>query len=185
MKEFTCRADIVLATKVFFPVHDGPGVSGLSRKAIMEQIDAPLTRLGTDYIDLYQIHRFDPETPVEETMEALHDLVSVGKVRYLGATSSSARPDLGARTTVACLVTHPRTDHRITDRLGSASFGVRANWNAVIQPSFGRGSHLKIASHRRPSRTGIAKAEGPPSPRKHVGATTPRKSRAGFSSPAH
>ena len=65
LKELTRRDDIVVATKVFFPVHDGPGGSGLSRKAITEQIDASLTRLGTDYIDLYQIHRFDPQTPVE------------------------------------------------------------------------------------------------------------------------
>ena len=76
-----------LATKVYFPMHDGPGGSGLSRKAIMEQIDASLTRLGTDYIDLYQIHRFDPDTPVEETMEALHDVVKAGKARYLGAST--------------------------------------------------------------------------------------------------
>jgi 1-deoxyxylulose-5-phosphate synthase len=75
---------------VFFPVHDGPGGSGLSRKAIMEQIDASLTRLGTDYVDLYQIHRFDPETPVEETMEALHVVVKAGKARYLGASSMRA-----------------------------------------------------------------------------------------------
>jgi aryl-alcohol dehydrogenase-like predicted oxidoreductase len=68
-------------------MHDGPGGSGLSRKALMEQIDASLTRLGTDYVDLYQIHRFDPDTPVEETMEALHDVVKAGKVRYLGASS--------------------------------------------------------------------------------------------------
>ena len=81
------REDIVLATKVHFKMHDGPGGSGLSRKAIMEQIDASLTRLGTDYVDLYQIHRFDPATPVEETMEALHDVVKAGKARYLGASS--------------------------------------------------------------------------------------------------
>ena len=86
LKEFTRRDDIVVATKVFFPIHDGPGGSGLSRKAIMEQIDASLTRLGTDYVDLYQIHRFDPDTPVEETMEALHDVVKAGKARYLGAS---------------------------------------------------------------------------------------------------
>ena len=68
-------------------MHDGPGGSGLSRKAIMEQIDASLRRLNVDYVDLYQIHRFDPTTPVEETMEALHDVVKAGKARYLGASS--------------------------------------------------------------------------------------------------
>jgi 1-deoxyxylulose-5-phosphate synthase len=87
IREYTRREDVVLATKVFFGMHDGPGGSGLSRKAIMEQIDASLTRLGTEYVDLYQIHRFDPHTPVEETMEALHDVVKAGKARYLGASS--------------------------------------------------------------------------------------------------
>jgi len=85
--EYTRREDVVLATKVYFGMHEGPGGSGLSRKAIMEQIDASLTRLGTDHVDLYQIHRFDPTTPVEETMEALHDVVKAGKARYLGASS--------------------------------------------------------------------------------------------------
>jgi aryl-alcohol dehydrogenase-like predicted oxidoreductase len=87
IRKYTDRESVVLATKVFFPVSDGPGGSGLSRKAILEQIDASLARLGTDYVDLYQIHRFDPEVPVEETMEALHDVVRAGKVRYLGASS--------------------------------------------------------------------------------------------------
>ncbi len=87
IRKYTRREDVVLATKVFFKMHDGPGGSGLSRKAIMEQIDASLRRLGTDYVDLYQIHRYDPETPVEETMEALHDVVKAGKARYLGASS--------------------------------------------------------------------------------------------------
>jgi aryl-alcohol dehydrogenase-like predicted oxidoreductase len=87
IRRYSRREDIVLATKVFGKMHDGPGGSGLSRKAILEQIDASLTRLGTDYIDLYQIHRFDPEAPVAETMEALHDVVRAGKVRYLGASS--------------------------------------------------------------------------------------------------
>jgi aryl-alcohol dehydrogenase-like predicted oxidoreductase len=68
-------------------MHDGPGGSGLSRRAILEQVDASLRRLGTDYIDVYYIHRYDPETPVEETMAALHTLVQAGKVRYLGASS--------------------------------------------------------------------------------------------------
>ncbi|MBT0769522.1 aldo/keto reductase [Kineosporia sp. J2-2] len=87
LKKYARREDIVLATKVYFPVHDGPGGSGLSRKAILEQIDVSLSRLGVDYVDLYQIHRFDPNTPAEETMEALHDVVRAGKVRYLGASS--------------------------------------------------------------------------------------------------
>jgi aryl-alcohol dehydrogenase-like predicted oxidoreductase len=84
------REDIVLATKVWGKMHEGPGGQGLSRKAIMEQVDASLRRLGADYIDLYQIHRFDPGTPAEETMEALHDIVKAGKVRYLGASSMYA-----------------------------------------------------------------------------------------------
>ncbi|WP_423184700.1 aldo/keto reductase [Arthrobacter sp. NyZ413] len=87
IKKYTGREDVVLATKVNFKMHEGPGGSGLSRKAIMEQIDASLGRLGTDYVDLYQIHRFDPEVPVEETMEALHDVVKSGKARYIGASS--------------------------------------------------------------------------------------------------
>jgi 1-deoxyxylulose-5-phosphate synthase len=90
IRRYSRREDIVLATKVFGRMHDGPGGSGLSRKAILEQIDASLTRLGTDYVDLYQIHRFDPETPVAETMEALHDVVKAGKARYLGASSMYA-----------------------------------------------------------------------------------------------
>ena len=90
LRKYTRREDIVLATKVFFTMDDTPGGSGLSRKAIMTQIDASLSRLGTDYVDLYQIHRFDPETPVEETMEALHDVVKAGKARYLGASSMHA-----------------------------------------------------------------------------------------------
>ncbi len=90
IKRYSRREDIVLATKVFGKMHDGPGGQGLSRKAILEQVDASLTRLDTDYIDLYQIHRFDPDTPVEETMAALHDIVKAGKVRYLGASSMYA-----------------------------------------------------------------------------------------------
>ena len=90
IRRYSRRQDIVLATKVFGRMHDGPGGSGLSRKAIMEQIDASLTRLGTNYVDLYQIHRFDPATPAVETMEALHDIVEAGKARYLGASSMYA-----------------------------------------------------------------------------------------------
>jgi aryl-alcohol dehydrogenase-like predicted oxidoreductase len=85
--KFSRRQDIVLATKLFQRMYDGPGGGGLSRRAIFEQIDASLARLGTDYVDLLQIHRFDPTVPVEETMEALHDVVKSGRVRYLGASS--------------------------------------------------------------------------------------------------
>ncbi len=87
MRRFSRREDIVLATKVHGRMHDGPGGSGLSRKAILEQLDESLRRLGTDYLDVYYIHRFDDDVPVEETMEALHDVVKAGKVRYLGASS--------------------------------------------------------------------------------------------------
>ena len=88
--KYSRREDIVLATKVHFPMHAGPGGRGLSRKAIMENVDASLKRLGTDYVDLYQIHRFDPETPVEETMQALDDVVRAGKARYIGASAMHA-----------------------------------------------------------------------------------------------
>ncbi|WP_433294173.1 aldo/keto reductase [Actinoplanes sp. CA-030573] len=90
VKKYTTREKIVLATKLYWPMHDGPGGSGLSRKAIFEQTDASLAQLGTDYIDLLQIHRFDPEVPVEETMQALHDVVTSGRVRYIGASSMYA-----------------------------------------------------------------------------------------------
>jgi len=87
LREFTTRDQVIVATKLAMPMGPGPNDRGLSRGAILTQVDASLRRLGTDYIDLYQIHRFDPATPIEETMEALHDVVRAGKVRYLGASS--------------------------------------------------------------------------------------------------
>jgi aryl-alcohol dehydrogenase (NADP+) len=90
IREFTRRDDVVIATKVFFPMGPGPNDRGLSRKHIMQAIEASLRRLSTDYIDLYQIHRHDPKTPIEETLEALHDLVKAGKVLYIGASSMYA-----------------------------------------------------------------------------------------------
>jgi len=90
LNEYADRDEIVLATKVFFPMRKGPNGAGLSRKAIMSEIDKSLKRLGTDYVDLYQIHRFDHTTPIEETMEALHDIVKAGKARYIGASSMYA-----------------------------------------------------------------------------------------------
>jgi 1-deoxyxylulose-5-phosphate synthase len=87
LAEFADRDEIVLATKVHGPMRRGRNAGGLSRKAIMTEIDQSLRRLGTDYVDLYQIHRWDPRTPIEETLEALHDVVKAGKARYIGASS--------------------------------------------------------------------------------------------------
>jgi len=90
LREFTRRDDVVIATKVFFPTGPGPNDRGLGRKHIMLAVEASLRRLATDYIDLYQIHRLDPETPTEETLEALHDVVKSGKALYIGASSMYA-----------------------------------------------------------------------------------------------
>jgi aryl-alcohol dehydrogenase-like predicted oxidoreductase len=90
LRDFANRDEIVLATKVNGRMRPGPNGAGLSRKAILSEIDHSLSRLGVDYVDLYQIHRFDPHTPVEETMEALHDVVKAGKARYIGASSMFA-----------------------------------------------------------------------------------------------
>jgi aryl-alcohol dehydrogenase-like predicted oxidoreductase len=90
LKEFTTRDQVVVATKAFYPLTDGPNTSGLSRRHLFDAIDASLSRLGIDYVDLYQIHRFDYETPIEETLEALHDIVKAGKARYIGASSMFA-----------------------------------------------------------------------------------------------
>jgi len=90
LKDFTRREEIVVATKVFFPMREDPNARGLSRKSIMTEIDASLRRLGMDYVDLYQIHRWDPTTPIEETLEALHDVIKSGKARYIGASSMFA-----------------------------------------------------------------------------------------------
>ena len=90
LKDFIRRDEAVIATKVYFPMHKGPNGGGLSRKAIFTAIDASLRRLGIDYVDLYQIHRWDYSTPIEETLEALHDIVKSGKARYIGASSMHA-----------------------------------------------------------------------------------------------
>ncbi|MFI5459494.1 MAG: aldo/keto reductase [Isosphaerales bacterium] len=90
IRDLARRDDAVIATKVFYPTRKDPNARGLSRKAILAEIDASLRRLGTDYVDLYQIHRWDYGTPIEETLEALHDVVKAGKARYLGASSMFA-----------------------------------------------------------------------------------------------
>ncbi len=90
IRDLARRDEVVIATKVFHPTRNEPNGRGLSRKALLSEIDASLRRLGTDYVDLYQIHRWDYTTPIEETLEALHDVVKAGKVRYLGASSMYA-----------------------------------------------------------------------------------------------
>ena len=90
IKDFAQREEVVIATKLHGRMRPGPNGAGLSRKAVMAEIDASLTRLGMDYVDLYQIHRWDYETPIEETLEALHDVVKAGKARYIGASSMFA-----------------------------------------------------------------------------------------------
>ncbi|MES1154370.1 MAG: aldo/keto reductase, partial [Rhodanobacter sp.] len=90
LRDFARREEVVIATKVFYPMRGDANGGGLSRKAIMTEIDASLRRLGTDYVDLYQIHRWDHATPIEETLEALHDVVKAGKARYIGASSMMA-----------------------------------------------------------------------------------------------
>ena len=90
LKEYARRDEVVIATKVHGRMHPGPNGAGLSRKAILQEVDASLKRLGTDYIDLYQIHRWDYDVPIEETLEALNDVVRAGKARYIGASSMYA-----------------------------------------------------------------------------------------------
>lgn len=121
---FDDRDDYVLATKVFMPTGPGRNDRGLSRKHIMSGIDASLRRLGTDHVDLYQIHRWDPETPIEETMEALHDVVRAGKARYLGASSMFAwqfakaqhTADLGSWTRFVSMQDHYNLIYREEER---------------------------------------------------------------------
>jgi aryl-alcohol dehydrogenase (NADP+) len=120
IKDFARREDVVIGTKVFNPM--GPGVNdrGLSRKHILDAIDASLRRLGMDFVDLYQIHRYDPETPIEETLEALNDVVRAGKARYIGASSMFAWQFAQALA--------------ISDRLGSARFvSMQNHYNLIYR----------------------------------------------------
>jgi aryl-alcohol dehydrogenase-like predicted oxidoreductase len=124
LNDFARRDEIVLATKVHGRMRPGPNGGGLSRKVIMQEIDASLTRLGTDYVDLYQIHRWDPRTPIEETVEALHDVVKAGKARYVGASSMYAWQfakalsvaDLGGWTRFATMQNHVNLLYREEER---------------------------------------------------------------------
>jgi aryl-alcohol dehydrogenase (NADP+) len=124
LREMADRDDLVIATKVHGRMRPGPNGRGLSRKAIMREVDDSLMRLGTDYVDLYQIHRWDDETPIEETMEALHDVVQAGKARYLGASSMYAwqfakaqyAADLGGWTRFVSMQNHYNLIYREEER---------------------------------------------------------------------
>ena len=124
LADFAQREDVVLATKVHGRMRPGPHGAGLSRKAIMHEIDASLRRLGTEYVDLYQIHRWDDSTPIEETMEALHDVVKAGKARYIGASSMYAwqfskaqhAADLGGWTRFVSMQNHYNLLYREEER---------------------------------------------------------------------
>src|SRR6201991_4302375 len=124
IRDFARRDEVVIATKVHGRMRQDPNGAGLSRKAIMSEIDASLRRLGTDYVDLYQIHRWDPETPIEETMEALHDVVKAGKARYIGASSMHAwqfakaqfTADLGGWTRFVAMQDHYNLIYREEER---------------------------------------------------------------------
>ena len=124
LKDFARREEVVLATKVHGRMRPGPNGAGLSRAAIMTEIDNSLRRLGTDYVDLYQIHRWDDGTPVEETMEALHDVVKAGKARYIGASSMYAwqfskaqyTADLGSWTRFVSMQNHYNLIYREEER---------------------------------------------------------------------
>ena len=124
LRDYASREDVVLATKVHGRMRPGPNGAGLSRKSILHEIDASLTRLGTDYVDLYQIHRWDDATPIEETMEALHEVVKAGKARYIGASSMYAwqfakaqyTADLGGWTRFVSMQNHYNLLYREEER---------------------------------------------------------------------
>ena len=124
LKDFARREEVVIATKVHGRMRPGPNGAGLSRAAIMTEIDNSLRRLGTDHVDLYQIHRWDPHTPIEETMEALHDVVKAGKARYIGASSMHAwqfskaqyTADLGGWTRFVSMQNHYNLIYREEER---------------------------------------------------------------------
>jgi aryl-alcohol dehydrogenase-like predicted oxidoreductase len=162
LRDLTRREDVVLATKVHGACVPARTAAGLSRKAIMTEIDASLRRLGTDHVDLYQIHRWDPHTPVEETMEALHDVVKAGKARYLGASSmwawqfakaqstpsgTAGRRSSRCRTTTTCSTARrsARCSRCAPTRASASSRGARsraAGWRGV-----GRG-HRALGDRR-------------------------------------
>lgn len=139
LREFSNRQEVVIATKVYFPMSSDPNSGGLSRKHIMEGIDNSLRRLGTDYVDLYQIHRWDTPTPIEETMEALHDVVKAGKALYIGASSMFAWQfakaqhvaDMNGWTPFAAMQNHMNAVYREEER---EMLPLCQDWGAGVIP---------------------------------------------------
>src|SRR5512133_17835 len=146
LKDFGRRDELVIATKVQGRMHDGPNGAGLSRKAIMAEVDASLARLGTDYIDLYQIHRWDPLTPIEETLEALHDVVKAGKTRYIGASSMNAWQFSKAHYLARMAGLTPFISMQ---KLQPAQPGGGAGHAAAVRPSRGRRHPLESPGERK------------------------------------
>ena len=137
LKDFAPRDEVVIATKVWGPMRKGPNGRGLSRKAILSEIDKSLRRLGTDYVDLYQIHRFDYDTPIEETLEALNDVVRAGKARYIGASSMYAWQFMKALGDPA------------RQRLGAVRLDAEPLQPALSRRRAGDAAAVRVGRHRR------------------------------------
>ena len=156
----------MIATKVFNPMGDDPNQRGLSRKHIMHAIDDSLRRLGTDYVDLYQIHRFDYETPIEETLEALHDVVKTGKALYIGASSMFAwqfakmlyTADAMGRTRFVTMQNHYNLIYREEEREMTSAVPRRRHGRHSLEPAGaripGRQSHQRKLRRNRPRQNG-------------------------------
>src|SRR5437764_640238 len=134
LKDFANRDEVVIATKVHGKMHEGPNGAGLSRKAILSECDKSLKRLGTDYVDLYQIHRWDYETPIEETMEALHDVVRAGKARYLGASAMFAW-QLQKKPVTAPIIGATKITH-LEDAVGALSVNLTQEEVAYLEEPY-------------------------------------------------
>ncbi len=155
LKDFAKRDEIVLATKVHGKMRDDPNGAGLSRKAIMSEIDASLKRLGTDYVDLYQIHRWDAETPIEETLEALNDVVKAGKARYIGASSMWAWQFMKALVAAARQRLEPLRLHAEPPEPPLPGGGAR---DAAALPCRGHRRHPLVAARARPAGAAVGGA---------------------------